>query len=97
MDSGTYPIMIVLAAACSLVVGMGLNALRNYKDVRINPANKQKVVRDWGHEKVDSVAKTVATGPFAKPHQPLGLGVDYDEWKKNKEKKSIVDKIPNSR
>lgn len=61
------------------------------KDLRITPSYKQRVLRDWGYEHVDPAAHKMAMGPIVmhgKDYRSIwqeGLGIDHEEWKKQKE------------
>ena len=82
---------IALAGAASFIVGMSVNAFMYYKDVRINPAHKHQIIRDWGEEPTHSVGLILGKHPVgmhAKDYEKIryeGLGIDHDEWKKAKE------------
>ena len=90
-DSGTYPLIAVLATATFFIVGMSANGLMYYKNIRITPAHKHEVIQDWGTEHVDTVTKMLAKRPIAmyaqgfKDIQREGLGINHEEWKKGKE------------
>ena len=70
---------------------MSVNAFAYYKDLRITPSHKHQILRDWGDEHHETVAKRWANGPkvmHSKDFQSTwqeGLGIDHDEWKKGKE------------
>jgi hypothetical protein len=91
MDSGTYPLIVVLATAGFFIVGMSANALMYYKNIRITPAHKHEVIQDWGSEHVDTVTKVISKRPIAlyaqafKDIRQEGLGINHEEWKKGKE------------
>lgn len=91
-DPGTYPLIIVLGTAMCFIVGMSANAFLHYKDLRINPENKHKVIQDWGYERRVPVAHQLAEQPIgynAKAFYDIrneGLGVNHEEWLKNKQK-----------
>lgn len=61
------------------------------KDLRVTPQHKQKIVRDWGYEHVDPAVHKMAMGPIimhGKDYRSTwqeGLGIDHEEWKKQKE------------
>lgn len=81
-DPSTYPLLFCLAVAGSFIVGMTVNAFTYYKDIKINPTNKQKIVRDWGNQPQRTVTQS-----FAGQHyhtKPEGLGIDHAEWAKKK-------------
>jgi hypothetical protein len=85
-----YPLIAILSAAGIFLVGMGSHALITYKDLRINPQRKHETLQTWGTEKTRSVTSVVSEGPsfhrsaFKSIHGKEGLGVDHEEWKKQK-------------
>jgi hypothetical protein len=91
LSPSTYPLTAIIGIASFIVIGMGLNALRNYKDVKIDPSLKHQVIRDWGEEPVEKVALILAKEPIAmhakhfKSIRREGLGIDHDEWLKGKQ------------
>jgi hypothetical protein len=94
-DPSTYPLIVALCTTASLIVGFTINAFTHYKDIRINPDHKHKVIRDWGEEPTRSVVKVLArrgtVGPHAKDYMKLrheGLGIDHEEWMKAKKKEN---------
>jgi hypothetical protein len=92
-DPSTYPLLVVLTGTAGLILGMSINAFTHYKDLRITPSIKHETVQSWGKEHKDSFVKKIVGDkkPFAwhaqgfKDLQHEGLGVDHEEWKKNKE------------
>ena len=82
-DPSTYPIMLVMGAGISWMVGMGFNALFGYKDVQVNPNNRGAVMKDWSKDHRESVMERFANmrGGVAAE----GLGIDHEEWAKRKE------------
>jgi hypothetical protein len=80
-----------MCGATCLIFGMSANALTHYKDLRITPGYKQKIIRDWGEQHTDSVCKHFANGPKVMHGNDYrstwqeGLGIDHEEWKKGKE------------
>jgi len=78
-DSSTYPLIASLTFCGAFVVGMTINAFKNYKDVQISGQYKHATVRNWGTEKTTSVTEALAGG--GSYHQnPAGLGTEA--WKK---------------
>jgi hypothetical protein len=61
---------------------MTVNAFTHYKDIKISPANKQKIIRDWGREPTNTFTKTMASHHYHT--NPEGLGIDHAEWVKAK-------------
>jgi hypothetical protein len=49
-DPATYPLILILGVAMSGCTGFGLWFLGNNPDVRLNPTNRSKLIRDWGRE-----------------------------------------------
>jgi hypothetical protein len=90
-DPSTYPLLAIMGIASFIVFGMGSNALLNYKDIKINPAYKHQVIRDWGKEPVSKVALVLSKEPIAMHAQHFksirqeGLGIDHEEWLKGKQ------------
>ena len=81
--------MFCLAGALSFVVGCTVHNFVHNKDVRINPGIKHQVIRDWGQVHSKSIVEAVGTKPVfnAQKYKTLpyeGLGVDHNEWKKQK-------------
>jgi hypothetical protein len=89
-DPSTYPIIGILGIASCWVLGMSVNGLVTYKDLRITPSTKHQVLRDWGDTEVETIPKRLADGPIVmheKEYRSIryeGLGVDHEEWKKTK-------------
>jgi hypothetical protein len=97
-DPATYPLMVAIGAGAVFMVGMGVNALATYKDVRINPAHKHHEVRDWGREHHDPLTAKLALNKPTTFHRGEwtsiryeGLGVDHNEWMK--QKKAEMDQV----
>jgi hypothetical protein len=93
-DPATYPLMVIMATATTFMIGMGIHAMTSYKDLRITPSAKHKIIQDWGEEQKRPIIAPVASHPFAfhrqsfKDIQYEGLGVNHDEWKKEREAKA---------
>lgn len=94
-DPSTYPLLTILGVTSCLIVGFAYNAMRYYKDIRVNPAHKHEVLRSWGEEPTHSVVHMLArrgtVGPHARDYKSLpdeGLGVDHQQWLKQKEKEA---------
>lgn len=83
--------IVVLCTTTCLILGMSANAFSHYKDLRITPSYKQRIIRDWGEKHTDSVAQHFANGPIVMHGREYrstwqeGLGIDHEEWKKGKE------------
>lgn len=65
--------------ATTFMVGMGINALVNYKDVQINPARRNSVVQTWGTEEHPSVLSRAVYWNSYQKLKPEGLGRDGHE------------------
>jgi len=84
-DPSTYPIIVIMSFALTFMCGMGYHALAYYKDVRINPSKKHAEIQTWGAEKVTPVVKVLtADNSYYKPTWTEGLGVDHEQWVKDK-------------
>jgi hypothetical protein len=91
-DAATYPLILIMGGAACLILVFSTNTLiSDNNDLRITPSHKQQVIRDWGTEHVDPLAHKLAMGPIimhGKDYRSLwheGLGIDHEEWKKQKE------------
>ena len=88
-DPSTYPLIVVMGVATSFVVGMSLNGLR-YKNVKISPSLKHETIPAYTPPR-DSVTKVITRQPMAfhsksfKDIRQEGMGVDHEEWRKEKE------------
>ncbi len=84
-DPSTYPLMVVMGVAVSVVIGMTANALSSYEDVRIDPKKRNTLVRDWGedHKYQPLIGKIVWWNSWQK-NAPEGLGVDHQTWLEGK-------------
>lgn len=86
-DSATYPLFACLAVAGTFIAGCTINAFANNKDIRISPAHKSHVLRDWGQGHTATLTEVVGTRPLvnAQRYTTLpyeGLGMDHKEWLK---------------
>jgi hypothetical protein len=90
-ESAVYPLIVILSCAGCFMVGMGAHAVMYYKDLRISPQHKRETLQTWGTEKTPSVTSVISEGPafhrsaFKSIHGKEGLGVDHEEWKKQKQ------------
>lgn len=64
------------------MTGMGIHALVDYKDVKLSSTRRNAMLQNWGYEPQGTVVKAYA-GWNAYP--PEGLGVNHEDWKKQKE------------
>jgi len=64
--------------------------MKNLKDLRIAPSSKHQILQTWGEEHHDSVTSRLAAGPMVmhgddnRSTWREGLGVDHEEWLKQK-------------
>ena len=90
-DPSTYPLIIVMGVATSFIIGMSVNAIVNYKDLRITPKYKHQLLQDWGTEHRTFVTDVITREPIAFHRQAFkdiryeGLGYDHEQWKKTKD------------
>mmetsp|Transcript_20039 Transcript_20039/g.29298 ORF Transcript_20039/g.29298 Transcript_20039/m.29298 type:complete len:98 (+) Transcript_20039:1227-1520(+) len=49
-DPATYPLILILGCTGAFCSGFGFWFLGTKSDVRINPTNRNKVIRDWGKQ-----------------------------------------------
>jgi hypothetical protein len=84
-DPSTYPLMTIMAGAGCIMVGMTINALVSYEDVRIDPRKRTQLMRDWGHDRDHQplVGKIVWWNSWQKL-APEGMGVDHQKWLEGK-------------
>ncbi|CAB9514777.1 expressed unknown protein [Seminavis robusta] len=84
-DPSTYPIIVIMGCAMTFMTGMGIHALAYYKDVRINPSKKHTELQTWGSEKVTPIVAVVGKrNPYYAVAFHEGLGVNHEEWLKQK-------------
>jgi len=83
-DPSTYPLIIIMGCATTFMVGMGINALVNYKDVRINPERRTSKMQTWGTEDQPSVLSRAVYWNSYQKNLPEGLGRDGHESAKVK-------------
>lgn len=75
----------VISFVGTLLVGAFIHEIATDKDLKLNPAIKHKIIRDYGHERKLPFVSNVANPNFIKPE---GLGIDHDEWVKGKENRA---------
>jgi hypothetical protein len=98
-DPGTYPLIVVMCTATSIVLGMSANALYHYKDLRFSSQAKHSELQTWGADHYDSVTKLITASPFGFHRDALkniryeGLGVNHEEWKKEKAERDAAEKL----
>ena len=88
-ETATYPLIACLFGAAAFIAGCTANTFANNKDVRINPSLKHQVIRDWGQTHTKTITEVVGDKPLfnAQKYKTIryeGLGVDHNEWKKQK-------------
>lgn len=70
--------------------------MKNLKDLRIAPSSKHEILQTWGKEHHDSVTSRLAAGPMVmhgadnRSTWREGLGVDHEEWLKQKAAKEAA-------
>eukprot|EP00977_Amphora_coffeiformis_P017259 scaffold5533_cov159-Amphora_coffeaeformis.AAC.15 len=93
-DPSTYPLIAVMAAATTVCVGMSTNALFRYRGVKISSDKKNAIMNEWDSpvEAQTKITEVITRNPKAihwasswKSLRHEGLGVDHEEWKKQKE------------
>lgn len=90
-DPSTYPLIAIMSFALILVTGMGTHALLYYKNLRIKPEHKHDVLKTWETEPRGTLTEKITRNPIAfhskgfKNLRHEGLGVDHEQWKKDKE------------
>ena len=95
-DPSCYPIIAILGFTTCIVVGMCTHQISSLKDLRFSPKTRRSEIQNWGHEHKDSVASRWASGPMVMrgvEHRSTwreGLGVNHDEWQKQKAAKETA-------
>lgn len=83
-----------MAAASTVCVGMSLNAITRYRGVKIMPEHKNAIMNDWDSpdQPQTKITEVITRRPVGfhwidsfKSLRHEGLGVDHEEWKKQKE------------
>lgn len=87
-DPGTYPIIVIMGCAITFMTGMGINALVSYKDVKINPEKRNSKLQTWGQEEQPHKLSYAVHWNSYQKNCPEGMGIDHEEWKKQKEVKT---------
>ena len=85
-DPSTYPLLIIMGGALTLMTVAGVHAL-TYKDLQIDPRKRQSVMRYWGEKEPRHHCMTgslVYWNSWQKLN-PEGLGIDHKQWLKTKE------------
>ena len=72
--------MTIMSFAITFLVGMSLNALITYKDIRIDPRKRNTVVRDWGEGGYQPLIGKLIWWNSWQKNAPEGLGFDHDKW-----------------
>ena len=85
---------MIMTLATTFMIGMSGNALARYKGVKILPEHKNAIMNDWDNpdEKSMIITERLTRNTLAthwrsawKSIRYEGLGVDHEEWKKQKE------------
>lgn len=50
----------------TFMVGMGINGISTYKDVRVDKKKRSTMMRDWGEEEHVGVIQTLVRGRYEK-------------------------------
>lgn len=96
-DPGCYPIIVIMGFITCIVVGMSAHQIVSLKDLRFSTKARQSEIQNWGHKHDDSVASRWARGPMIlrgaeyRPTWREGLGVDHEEWLKQKAAKDAAE------
>lgn len=62
----------------------GAHALLTYKDVQVDPAKRNQMMQTWGQQEQDSLTKRWTRRSTKRMNLQEGLGIDHDEWVKDK-------------
>ncbi len=62
-----------------MMVGTGIYTLKSSPDVHLRPSGRHEMMRPLGDKYKPSLFHKLA-----KPVQPEGMGIDHDEWQKEK-------------
>ena len=85
-DPSTYPIMVIMGFALTFCTGAAANALIRYKDVTILPSKRNSILQTWGTEEEDGEYRSTLSKAISwNAYPPEGLGVDHEQWLKEKE------------
>lgn len=87
-DASTYPLIVVMAVATSVMVGMSANALLRYKGVKLSAERKNAILNEWDSptERQTTVTDVIGSHPIgmnSSRYRSLkhgGLGVE--DWNK---------------
>ncbi|KAL3757442.1 hypothetical protein ACHAWU_006649 [Discostella pseudostelligera] len=82
-DPSVYPLMVIMGCAMTFLTGAALNAAIRYKDVTLDPKKRNSKLQTWGAEDKyhSTLEKVIAWNAYGKE----GLGVDHEQWLKEKE------------
>ena len=89
-DPACYPIIAIMAFTGTFLLGFSWSQATHLKDLRLTPKTKHSTPQTWGTEHHDSVTSHLAAGPMlmhGADHRSTwheGLGVDHEEWLKQK-------------
>lgn len=82
-DPSTYPLFVIMGCAMTFMTGAALNAAIRYKDVTLDPKKRNSKLQTWGVEDRyhSTLEKAIAWNAYGKE----GLGIDHEQWLKDKE------------
>ena len=83
--------MIIMGCAMTFMVGMSANALFFYKGYYIDPRKRQAMIVTWGDSDNTTLVSRMLDFFGVQKYGLEGLGVDHEEWKKEKEEYKKVD------
>lgn len=84
-DPSTYPLMLIMGGAMTFMIGMTANATFFYKGVYFDPRKRNSQMVTWGDTENHSVVERAVHWCSWQKNAPEGLGVNHNEWKKQKE------------
>ena len=82
-DPSTYPLIVIMGCAMTFMTGAALNAAIRYKDVTLDPKKRNSKLQTWGVEDRyhSTLEKVIAWNAYGRE----GLGIDHEQWLKDKE------------
>ena len=97
-DPSTYPLIGILGFTVSLAGASGVHTLLYNKDVQVSPRKRHSIMRYWGQEDVPGAELSIARRLTKRSHNkvyngPEGMGINHDEWIKEKKKYMAKTKI----
>ena len=71
-----------MGTAITFMTGAGIHALTRYKDVTLDPSKRNSMLQTWGNDEYETtLSKYISWNAYGKE----GLGVDHEQWLKEKE------------